>query len=782
MSVLVGLATTGERVRALAGSAFSAASTALLVYVGVVGAAGLIMVGYTLATANQVDWVALAVFCVAAAAAESVRVTVAADTLSISLSLSIVLAAAVSLGPSGAALAGLSAGLAGGLVRRHRPPAVKTVFNAGLFALAGGAAGLTYHAMGGRLGGGVAWSPRDLTAAGLALLTYFTAALPLLFAVLRLSTARSTSEIWDEVRWMPVQILVSGVIGFTLGSAYLLFGWAGAAVYVAPLIAVRESMRLYTSRVGKQMQELVAAHQEADAANRQLVAANAALDSTNEGLLKTLASVIDARDIYLYGHSVQASKYAGQVARMMGLSDELVRVTELGALLHDIGKIGVSETILNKPARLTDSEYHEIQSHCDIGYHLLSNLPQFEEVAEIVRSHHEHFDGTGYPRGLRGEGIHIGARIVSVVEATEAMISDRPYRKGMSADEVLAELARFAGTQWDADVVAAFSAILSEDHRHLVMHNSALEIALARTPVSELVGAENDPNASISGVSTTFAGATQPMFIIDEKFRVVSINPAAARALDRSEDDLQGEDWIKLCGALESERMSAEGFFGVPRVVSLASGAGNMIHFELTSTALRTNSATYWLLLARVMSRRASDDLPASEPAHVDFLTGLATAEEMQRLARSSMLGGAGPMTVAVLQIVGIEAINQTFGRATGDAAIRTAAEVIRSQTRATDQGGRIGGASFAVLMPEASLDDAARLLGRIEALLPGACHDLDCVVEFASGAAEWDGQETVPELMARARTWLEQRAQGFESEQILALPMLTGLPKSASN
>ncbi len=595
-----------------------------------------------------------------------------------------------------------------------------------MYTLGAAAAGLTYRAIGGDLGLN-GWSLRDIVACGAALVANFAVNWPLLAVVVHLTSGKPFRRIWsDELAWTPVQILVSAAIGYTLGAAYVLFGFAGAAIYLAPLIALRESMRLYTSRVAKQMQELVEAHQEADAANRKLIAANAALDSTNEGLLKTLASVIDARDIYLYGHSVQASKYAGQVARKMGLSDELVRVTELGALLHDIGKIGVSEAILNKPARLTDAEYVEIQSHCDIGYHLLSNLPQFEEVAEIVRSHHEHYDGSGYPRGLVGESIHIGARIVSVVEATEAMISDRPYRKGMSAEEVLAELQRCAGSQWDANVVAAFSAILSEDHRHLVMHNSALEIALARTPVSELVGAEQDAGTSIGGVSTTFAGASQPMFIVDEQFRVVSINPAAARVLDRSEDDLQGEDWIKLSGALESERRSAEGYFGVSRVVSLG--------------------------------------------------------EEMQRLARKSMLSGGGPVTMAVLQIVGIESINETFGRATGDAAIRITADVIRSQTRATDLAGRIGGASFAVLMPQASLDDAARLLGRIEALLPGACHDLDCVVEFASGAAEWDGQETSHELIARARIWLDLREQGFGSDQVLALPMLTGLPRSASN
>src|SRR5258708_35587172 len=125
----------------------------------------------------------------------------------------------------------------------------------------------------------------------------------------------------------------------------------------------------------------------------------------------------------------------------------------------------------------------------------------------------------------------------------------------------------------------------------------------------------------MGGVSTTFAGASQPMFIVDEQFRVVSINPAAARVLDRSEDDLQGEDWIKLSGALESERRSAEGYFGASRVVSLAARNGSIIDFELNSTPLSTNSASYLELLARVMTQRASYELPSSDPTHLDFLT-----------------------------------------------------------------------------------------------------------------------------------------------------------------
>src|SRR5207245_4319588 len=149
-----------------------------------------------------------------------------------------------------------------------------------------------------------------------------------------------------------------------LGTAQYLFGWGGVLVYLMPLVALREGMRLYTSNMHEQMEVLRRAQEE--------------VAETNEGLVKTLASVIDARDIYLYGHSVQAARYAREVAIRLHLSEDEIRNAEYGALLHDIGKIGISEAILNKPDRLTEDEYREVQQHCEIGSHLLSNLPSFE--------------------------------------------------------------------------------------------------------------------------------------------------------------------------------------------------------------------------------------------------------------------------------------------------------------------------------------------------------------------------------------------------------------------
>ena len=277
-----------------------------------------------------------------------------------------------------------------------------------------------------------------------------------------------------------------------------------------------------------------------------------------------------------------------------------MKEAELGALLHDIGKIGVAEAILNKPARLTDDEYEEVKSHCEIGYDLLSNLPHFDAIASIVRCHHEHFDGTGYPRRLRGEEIPIAARIVSVVEAVEAMVSDRPYRKGLDAEGVLAELARGAGSQWDPDVVEIFSGMLTQDRKHLVMRNSALEVALARSPIAELVD-ENDGGTgpTVRGISATFRSASQPIFVLDTELNIVSLNPAAERLVGRQEVELQGQGWGTL-----AVNPPAAASFGESRNLRLVPSDGIDVDLRITvSSCVQTAQTTGWSSAMRAPGR-----------------------------------------------------------------------------------------------------------------------------------------------------------------------------------
>jgi HD-GYP domain-containing protein (c-di-GMP phosphodiesterase class II) len=170
----------------------------------------------------------------------------------------------------------------------------------------------------------------------------------------------------------------------------------------------------------------------------------------------SLASALDARDSYTAGHSHRVSEYACAIAEGLGSSAEEVADIRIGALLHDIGKIGISDSVLQKPGRLTSEEFALIQQHPTIGRRILEGVNGFQPYLTVVELHHENWDGSGYPHGLRGEDVPLLARIVHVADAFDAMTSDRPYRRGMSVSEAFGILDRFAGTQFDPEIVTVF--------------------------------------------------------------------------------------------------------------------------------------------------------------------------------------------------------------------------------------------------------------------------------------------------------------------------------------
>lgn len=174
------------------------------------------------------------------------------------------------------------------------------------------------------------------------------------------------------------------------------------------------------------------------------------------GIVRALTSAIDAKDPYTCGHSDRVARIAVRLAEELGCGAELRNTIYLAGLLHDIGKIGVEDSVLRKPGGLSKEEYEHIKQHVEIGHRILSDLSKLEGVLPAVLHHHESWDGTGYPRNLEFEQIPFPARVVAVADAFDAMSSDRPYRSRMPADEVDAIFRAGAGRQWDPDVIAAF--------------------------------------------------------------------------------------------------------------------------------------------------------------------------------------------------------------------------------------------------------------------------------------------------------------------------------------
>jgi response regulator RpfG family c-di-GMP phosphodiesterase len=173
--------------------------------------------------------------------------------------------------------------------------------------------------------------------------------------------------------------------------------------------------------------------------------------------IQSLAEVLELKDPYTRGHSVRVSNYSAVIARELGIDGEMLRQIELGGHVHDIGKIGVREEVLNKPGKLTDAEYEHIMTHPVVGWRILAPLLADTPVAlNIVRSHHERFDGRGVPDRLAGAAIPLEARIAAAADAFDAMTSDRPYRPdGLTVTDALTDIVRCAGTQFDPEVVAA---------------------------------------------------------------------------------------------------------------------------------------------------------------------------------------------------------------------------------------------------------------------------------------------------------------------------------------
>ena len=184
------------------------------------------------------------------------------------------------------------------------------------------------------------------------------------------------------------------------------------------------------------------------------------MQDTYLGTIQTLARAIDAKDPYTKGHSDRVTRYAVKIAKEMNLSGSTIRNIEYSALIHDIGKIGIQEAILTKKGKLTGTEYEIVKMHPLIGESIITPVKFLNGIAPLILYHHEHFNGKGYLEGLRGEAIPLGARIISVADAFDAMTSDRPYRKALTKEEARKELEKASGKKFDPRVIKAFLRLL----------------------------------------------------------------------------------------------------------------------------------------------------------------------------------------------------------------------------------------------------------------------------------------------------------------------------------
>ena len=206
---------------------------------------------------------------------------------------------------------------------------------------------------------------------------------------------------------------------------------------------------------------------------QQLSIALQDLEESYDDTLEALGGALDAKDAETEGHSQRVTAFTIAIAKAMDVDRSLLRHIARGAFLHDIGKMGIPDQILRKPGPLTAEEREIMRKHCEIGYAVLERIPFLKEAAEIVLAHQESYDGSGYPRGLKGAQIPLGARIFAVADTLDAMISDRPYRKAVPISAARAEIQLYSGRQFDPHVVEVFLA--QPDEIWLELHEKVSE-------------------------------------------------------------------------------------------------------------------------------------------------------------------------------------------------------------------------------------------------------------------------------------------------------------------
>jgi putative nucleotidyltransferase with HDIG domain len=355
-------------------------------------------------------------------------------------------------------------------------PARKILFNFGQLTIATYIASTIYRLIGGEVPPG-AIVPTMLAVA-VSASAYFLVNSTLTATVISLTSAESFLTTWRQnFSWMPLNYIATAVNGAALALAYQTLGAVGALVFVLPLGIAWYSFKLYMLKSS----ELRERNRELVLMNESLQRTTSRLEESHVSLVGALLGSLAAKDRGTRGHSAATMFHALAVARALGLGPDEMAAVQLGALFHDIGKIGVPDAILKKPASLTEEEWAEMKTHPIIGANLLGEVPNLERIRPIVLAHHERYDGTGYPLGLKGSQIPLAAQIIACADSYEAMISTRPYRVARTREEAVAELLRVRGSQLNPVVVDAFVEHLRSlpaEHNDEADHDQAYERAV----------------------------------------------------------------------------------------------------------------------------------------------------------------------------------------------------------------------------------------------------------------------------------------------------------------
>jgi diguanylate cyclase (GGDEF)-like protein/putative nucleotidyltransferase with HDIG domain len=433
---------------------------ALPVYVAsvVAVALGAFVIGYR--PTQAVDWIGVACFTVLVFLSEWLAIELYVKDTSVSTAAAPLIAGAMLLGPAAALI--LSVTLAAAAAIKHRSPMIRFYFNSANHLIASMLAIAVGQSFNFQSDPAAVQLMLMVAASGLAYLSSTW----LITIAMDLSMGQSFLHLWMErFRWLWPYYLALGVMAAALAGAYFQYSWVGLLVILVPLLMVRYGQAQYVEHTKGMVTQLRASNTELQGRAEQISA-------LNEELLMALSHAIDLRDPEVHGHSQHVARYAQGIAQCMGLPPERVELVRKAALLHDIGKLGIPESILFKPARLTPAEYESVKQHAALGADIVNNVQSLKALVPFIRHHHERYDGAGYPAQLHDHEIPLEARILSVADTVEAMASDRPYRQGMSAAAIVNEVVDQSGKQFDPLVVNALVKFLHREGEGVVVNSA----------------------------------------------------------------------------------------------------------------------------------------------------------------------------------------------------------------------------------------------------------------------------------------------------------------------
>ena len=714
----------------------------------------------------------------------------------VSLSYAVDFTALLLLGPAPTMLIAVTSGWSQCTFRmQERNPAYKTLFSMATLAVSVAAAGATYTQLGGTYGSLPSSPLQPLMAAAM---IYFLVNSFAVAAAFALSRGHGVFRVWHDNFLWAISSYVVGTIA--AGIAVEVFNRSGqwhTSLAFVPLGLTYRTYRIYLKRIAeeqKRVAEWAQLHREST---------------------EVLARAIQAKDEGGSRHVERVQYYATALARSLELPDLDRQAVEIAALLHDIGKLAVPEHILSKPGPLTPDERKKMQLHAQIGAEIVSAVPFPCPVAPLIRSHHERWDGKGYPAGLRGEQIPVGARVLSVVDFFDALSSGRPYRPALSPQAALRMLQDEAGKAFDPAIVARFTQLLPVltppthdgfDQRMMRGSSPGLDRLLsggerARADAFAEIASANRENYAMYEIAQSLGSSmslAETMTLVSGKLSALVPFSLCALFVRRGDEDLRcrfaigqhadlienasiGEGhglsgWVArhrrpLVNGLPIAEFQAAGTPAVDLqlrsalVCPLTVGEQVIGTIALYHDVAESYTDDHRRVLDQVALQAASVVHNAlkfersEEQALKDPLTGLANPRALQfqvtrELARARRT--STPFSVVLLDLDDFKIINDEYGHLAGDRALQAVAKVLQETTRSYDTCIRYGGDEFVVLLSSCGRAEAderrRRLQEAVGAIKMRTDNGREIALKVSAGASVFpEDGDTYERLLARA-------------------------------